>query len=514
MLRSRKLSRALAALTIAAASQLGCGSGSQSTTMVGGANAVVQTSGDDPYASCAVAPTAGENNFPNTRVEPYVAVNPASPQQMIGVWQQDRWDSGGARGVVAGYSSDSGATWGQVALPLSHCAPGGLPTERASDPWVSIGPDGIAYVSSISFSFDTPPLASAVATATSSDGGKTWQNVTVIQQDSLDVTLNDKETVTADPTKPGTAYVVWDRQVAGQGSPAWFSKTVNGGVSWSAGQIIVPTAQGEFTHSNQVVVDPKTGALYDFYIHVPRNSPNFFATFIKSTDGGNTWSSPQMIAQEFTLNVTSPATGELIRAGEDDGDRMLARLHGYGSDAARNEPIRAGTSCVGIDPVTGQLYFIWEDARFSGMAYNEVAIVTSSDGGATWSTPARVNPPTGGVKLTPSVQVNGNGVVAVTYYDFRNFTNQTDTLPTDCWIIFSINGGVSFQGEQHVAGSFNMLAAPFDDGGFFLGDYEAIAWIGNSFVSFFVQTNCLDNSCDASTPGTRPTDVFAANIKP
>jgi hypothetical protein len=45
-----------------------------------------------------------------------------------------------------------------------------------------------------------------------------------------------------------------------------------------------------------------------------------------------------------------------------------------------------------IDPETGDLYVVWEDARFSGS--DETVITRSTDGGATWSTPKRVNSPT------------------------------------------------------------------------------------------------------------------------
>ena len=50
-----------------------------------------------------------------------------------------------------------------------------------------------------------------------------------------------------------------------------------------------------------------------------------------------------------------------------------------------------------------------------------------------------------------------------------------------------------------------MLAAPFA-GGFFVGDYEAIGVNGSTFLPFFVQTNCTDNSCT----GNR-TDVYATS---
>jgi len=73
-------------------------------------------------------------------------VNPASTANQIAVWHQGRWSNGGAHALMAAASFDGGVTWGsQQALPFNMCAPGGLTYERASDPWVSIGPDGIAY---------------------------------------------------------------------------------------------------------------------------------------------------------------------------------------------------------------------------------------------------------------------------------------------------------------------------------------------------------------------------------
>src|SRR6266480_668363 len=115
------------------------------------ASSVVTVSGADPYAKCSTADQPG-TNFPNTEVEPQVAVNPASSLNIVGVWQQDRWSNGGAQGLVAGFSSNGGKTWGESQLPFSGCAHlpvldpfTGTPYNRASDPWVSIGPDGTAY---------------------------------------------------------------------------------------------------------------------------------------------------------------------------------------------------------------------------------------------------------------------------------------------------------------------------------------------------------------------------------
>jgi hypothetical protein len=105
-----------------------------------------------------------------------VTSDPTNPSNLIGGWHQDRWSTGGAHGLVAGYLFDSGRSWRESTLPFSRSTPGGLRYERASDPWVSIGPDGTAYVVSLSASnpFSGP---NAVVAATSSDGGRTWGNL-------------------------------------------------------------------------------------------------------------------------------------------------------------------------------------------------------------------------------------------------------------------------------------------------------------------------------------------------
>src|SRR6266567_9583004 len=97
---------------------------------------LVTVSSPSPYATCTIGGPG--TNYVNAEVEPYVAVNPANTSNIIGVWQQDRWNNGGAHGLVAGFSFDGGTTWKETTLPFSACA-GGLGYERASDPWISFG---------------------------------------------------------------------------------------------------------------------------------------------------------------------------------------------------------------------------------------------------------------------------------------------------------------------------------------------------------------------------------------
>src|SRR5438105_1464158 len=96
-----------------------------------------------------------ETLFENAEVEPFLAVDPGNPAHLIGVWQQDRYSGGGAIGLLAGVSFDSGKTWATTSAPFSHCTGGtasnGGGYQRASDPWVAIAPDGTAYQLALAF---------------------------------------------------------------------------------------------------------------------------------------------------------------------------------------------------------------------------------------------------------------------------------------------------------------------------------------------------------------------------
>ena len=186
---------------------------------------------------------------------------------MIGVWQQDRWSNGGAHGLVAAFSRDGGKTWRRTTLPFSKCAVPRLKCKRASDPFISIGPDGKAYAVALSVNIGKngkQVALSAITAATSSDGGKTWKNFRVIQSDKGPKIINDKESVTADPNKPGVAYVVWDRVTQTSG-PAFFSMTTDGGQTWSKPRIIFHPGKRNQTVGNQIIIDPRSGIMYNFF---------------------------------------------------------------------------------------------------------------------------------------------------------------------------------------------------------------------------------------------------------
>ena len=446
---------------------------------------LVLASGPSPFASCAIGGPG--TNYPNTEIEPWVDVNPTNPNNIIGVFQQDRWSNGGAHGLVATVSHDGGATWTESWAHFSLCSGGnasnGGDFERASDPWVSFAPNGHAY--QIAITFNASNGTNGVLVSKSTNGGDTWSDPVTLRRDNADVApffFNDKESITADPTNANNVYAIWDRtrfpsELANPNAlhsfafrgDIMFSRTTNGGLTWEPARALFEPRSNQFSIGNQIVVLPD-GTLVDIFNFEKGSgrqpSPSVFSqAVIRSTDHGLTWSSPIVISNDDSLPVRDPDTGE---------------------------PVRAGTFLpdIAVDPSDGTLYAVWADGRFSKRDHDDIALSRSTDGGLTWSDPIKVNEsPSGVTAFTPSVHVTPDHVVAVTYYDFRNNTSDPNTLWTDYFIVHSHNHGLTWGNEAQITStSFDMKTAPFA-GGFFVGDYEGLDNIGNHFVPFFIQTN-------------------------
>jgi hypothetical protein len=152
---------------------------------------------------------------------------------------------------------------------------------------------------------------------------------------------------------------------------------------------------------------------------------------------------------------------------------------------------------VAVDPANGNLYAVWEDARFSNLQNYDIAFAMSSDGGLTWSAPIKVNQTPATVPIgdrqaiIPSVAVNSDGVVAVTYYDFRNNTSAPGLL-TDYWMVHAdpdtdFTNPSSWASENRLTDdSFNMELAPIEPAdGYFVGEYQGLSALGSHFGAFW-----------------------------
>ena len=113
---------------------------------------LIAVSGKAPWNSSCTGPAGSGEIFLNSEVEPSVAVDPTDPMHLIGAWQQDRWSNGAANGIVSAVTFDGGHTWSVKVAPFTRCSGGAY--QRATDPWVSIAPDGTAYQITYAFDWD------------------------------------------------------------------------------------------------------------------------------------------------------------------------------------------------------------------------------------------------------------------------------------------------------------------------------------------------------------------------
>lgn len=394
----------------------------------------------------------------DSEVEPHIAVDPTDPDTMISAWIQDRHpDGGGGRSNVVGVSKDGGRSWKQVVVPgISGCTGGRY--ARATDPWLDFGPDGVAYLASLSFEQTEP---STILVSTSADGGETWGTpgeVTGIEQN----TSNDRQALTAHPTIPGRAYVAWVKRVPFHpegANTAMLSSTSDHGKSWStptplfaAGAFVLPVG-------SEILVLPDGTLLHVFSLMnlldatLPEGAPRvpFRIMVQRSTDDGVSWSLPQVLG---------------------GGTRTIAR------DPDTREVVIAWGSMPSADVAPdGTVYVSWGDLD---SVERRIEVVSSRDGGNTWTDPTAAATSPADLML-PALAVGHGGTVAITYYSFENDVPGDSELTTDVWFVHSQDGGATWE-RSHLAGPFDMRQAPLN-GGYTVGDYtglDAIPGPGNS----------------------------------
>jgi hypothetical protein len=485
---------------------------------------LVQVSGASPIAACE-----GDTGFRdvggvpalqivNSEVEPHVTVDPSNPDIIIGAWQQDRWNNGGAEGNVTATSLNGGASWTLNPITKSSNCTGGTAAnggnwERASDPWVAVSPDGTAYLMSlvtntVQGGFDTNPDDMIVSRST--NHGAKWQNPVSLNLDTSQNSFNDKNTITADPNDSDFVYAVWDvvvsppsgneSQEAFENSRAfqgdiYFSRTTDGGDTWEPGRKIFKAGTIAQTIGNQIGVlpvnDDFNGELVNAFTLFrgaknEKGSRGFHIAVIRSTDHGATWDSQETIVDRFFRGVVI--------------DPDFGTLPPGAVAAHRTGDINAE---IAVDRNSGAAYLVWQDSRFGPRS--SIAFSQSLDGGLTWSDTIKVNQTPdlpnnlNEQAFLPMVHVLDDGTVGVSYYDFRSNTADSGaTTPTEAFIAHCHPGSE----DCSVAGSWGdeitITDAAFDSRrapvarGFFLGDYVGLGQSGTAFHPFFTVTTASD----------------------
>jgi hypothetical protein len=284
----------------------------------------------------------GSRNYPDAEVEPSMAADPLDPTHLVAVFQQDRWNDGGDNGNITDVSGDGGKSW----------------TLASGQPALTVC-EGATSGSSSFFNRASDPWVSY-----SLDGKTVYQASLAFNAD-------------------GPAF--------GGASSVQVSTSGDGGTTWNA-PVAVKVDQS-FTVLNDkeaVTADPLRAS--DAYVvwdrlvspSVNANPTAFTFTpafrgpswFSMTTDRGKTWSTPKIIFDPGQNNQSI--------------DNQIVV-----------EPAGAAKGTL----IDGFVQILTKGGKGLPSAVLNVALIRSTDGGATWSAPVIVS------RLTDApVSINGVGV--------------------------------------------------------------------------------------------------------
>jgi hypothetical protein len=399
----------------------------------------------------------------NALTEPHVTVNPKDARNVVVVWAQDTFSQ-----PAVAQSLDGGRSFSTKVLPaLTHCSGGA--EEFATDPWLSFGPEGGVYLSMFA-SEATPPFItqpiSQLVVYRSPDHGATWPDPVVAQP--RDGTFWDKPAITADPARPGTAYLLSSRRAPGVGGATgfeYFQMTTDFGRTWSAPTLIYLPGPQRNASAAVVRVLPD-GTLLDTFgvvengFNATSNGSVLHVMSQRSTDRGAHWSTPLEIASWTGLEPKDPD-----RPDDPQGEYLDANpLPSFAVDRA------------------GNAYLVW--ARIESGKPPVIQLSRSTDGGKSWSKPkAVVN--TGKQVFLPTIATAPDGTLGLTWYDTRADVRGDGKFTAEYRFALSRDGGRTWP-SQRIAGPFDMEQAAGRLNHPFIGDYFGLAGAPAAFLSAFI----------------------------
>ncbi|MCD6461326.1 MAG: exo-alpha-sialidase, partial [Thermoplasmata archaeon] len=378
-------------------------------------------------------------DVPQSNNEPHIAVNPTDPNNIVaagndyGTPLEDAW---------VGYytTTDGGKNWTRGLIPGYYDPGNPKPGEPlwgfkgTGDPVVAFDSKGTCYIAGIAFKRYplTPGRSSGIFVARSDDKGHTFQ-VSMVVSSATAGTFHDKEWLAVDPNN-GNVYVTWTAFNFYSASSLMFSKSTDGGRTWSTPKVISDLLEMELQVQGSAVVVDGNGTIHVVWIDFATNT----VRYASSSDEGETWTQPRSIA---------PVTP--IPSSLQGGDYRTPTLMALGVDLSN------GT-------YGGSLYATWNDY---GTGDADILLVYSRDGGINWSEPIRVNNDnTTNDQFFPAISVSPNGWVHLIFYDRRD---DPDNVLLSIYYAQSRDGGENFT-IQH-----NLTTAQFN------GDYSKGPFIGD-----------------------------------
>ena len=498
-----------------------------------------------PVSSCLneLAVTGATTTiYRNSASEPSIVVNPTDRKKVIAAYEQGAIGSEtvgnlGALSVGISYSRDGGKNWSHSNSLVTQICDGGF-ADTVSNVWVGYASNGKAYLTASFANINENPNTlnqSGVFVSVSEDDGRTWSNPTILDASSNFINeetgafpIISKAEITVDPNNPNNVYAVWSRSADGVTlhSDSVISRSTNGGLTWSDnavlynpsddvafGQINNGIANNMSVTNNQIVTLPN-GTLLNYMTRTyaapgvtdqqfvndvwPYQYRQFDIAVTRSTDGGATWTTSATPVASIDGNSTFTG-GYTYTNGEITG--------GVGTEFSTQGSNQFFD--VAINPTNGRMYAVYQSGEFSTTQLPQIALIESRDGGLTWTQPVRVsttplNSPNPQA-FTPAVSVTENGVVGISYQDFRNSTvavpNTDTTTRADVWFAQyrptnnpmggSTGMGLDFVSNTRLStNSYNIQTGPVGSTGVDTnGNYASVAAARNDFYATYIKTN-------------------------
>lgn len=395
-------------------------------------------------------------DVPENNNEPSIAVDPNDPMHIVAAGNDYGTPNGDA---WVGYyvSWDGGKTWSRDLIPGYLGGPFSVLTgfDGSGDPVVCFGPEGNVYISGICFKRASNPVnplgfglnfgrADGIFVATSTDGGETFNQISLLifAMQSM-ISFHDKEWMAVD-MKSGNVYVTWAVFMGLSFANILFSRSTDGGNSFSAPQVISEYLAGEFNNQGTTIQVTPDGTVHVFWIDFGAgDSGDEQIIYIYSKDEGGTFSTPMPICD--VTEIPRYITG-----------------NGY-----RTPTLLMSAVDLSDTDTSGSLYLTWNDYRNEDA---DIYIIYSRDHGETWSDAIRVNNDTEGNgkdQFFSAVAVSEQGYVHLIFYDRRD--DEDNTL-IQVYYAISKNGGEDFEFQA------NVTTEPFDGNNAlgsqpFIGDY-------------------------------------------